>query len=199
LQQPQNVSLPHQTLPFLLLSIMVKLKDIEGRVFCFRSKSECAELGIPNSDIDEIVRIHKVILLDWVPGRKGWVKVMTITSKLREDWEYLPIAPTRKKPFPIQLQFRNGPEFIQGNVRMLNVTKLPLFSYLRIDESYEVPLEMMEEVVDPFGDQFMLRLSHQGGLKQLRGYLQRLETLRRSEMGRPLERADSRDQSIRSS
>ena len=62
---------------------------------------------------------------------------------------------------------------------MLNFTQLPLLSYLRIDESYEAPTQMLEEVVDQFGDQFTLRSSHQGGLKQLRGYLRHRENQKR--------------------
>jgi hypothetical protein len=55
--------------------------DIEERIYSFRSKAECAELGVVFLDIPSIVLCHMVLVLDQVPQRKGYVKVMTVGLK----------------------------------------------------------------------------------------------------------------------
>ncbi|KAF1809577.1 hypothetical protein P152DRAFT_153203 [Eremomyces bilateralis CBS 781.70] len=145
--------------------------SVEGRIYSFRSEAECAGLGVVFPDIPSIVLCHRVLVLDWIPQRKGYVKVMTITSKLRPDGEYLPISPTKKKPFPIQLRLQNGPESIVHNMRIINITALRLFSYLKIDSYYEVPLRILREEKDRFGCQLMLCPKHLGSIRHLRSYL----------------------------
>jgi hypothetical protein len=119
-----------------------------------------------------------------IPQRKGYVKVMTITSKCRPDGEYFPISPTKKKPFPIQLRLRNGPESIFHNMRIINPIALRLFSYLKIDSHYEVPLRILKEEVDRFGCQLMLCLKRQGGIRHLRSYLQHREKCQENELAK---------------
>ena len=168
---------------------MSSRNKVEGRICSFRSRQECADLGISFPNIPSIVTCHMVLVLDWVPEVHGFVEVMTVkhsswisgsimltalhqvTSKLRSDGEYLPISPTKKKPFPIQLRLQNGPESIHWNMRILNPTVLRLFSYLKIDSHYEVPLHILKEEVDRFGCQLMLCFRHQGGIRHLRSYL----------------------------
>jgi hypothetical protein len=55
--------------------------DVEGRIYSFRSKTECAELDVVFPDIPSIVLCHMVLVLDRVPQRKGYVKVMTVSLK----------------------------------------------------------------------------------------------------------------------
>jgi len=56
-------------------------------------------------------------------------------------------------------------------MRVINPTALRLFSYLKIDSHYEVPLDILKGEVDRFGCQLMLCLKHQGGIRHLRSYL----------------------------
>jgi hypothetical protein len=56
---------------------MVRLKDVQGRIYHFKGKSECAGLGIPCPVVPNIVRCHMVLVLDIVPGKKDYVKFMT--------------------------------------------------------------------------------------------------------------------------
>jgi len=55
---------------------MVRLRDVQGRVYKFKSKSEC--LGLLTLDIADIVRSHMVLVLDVVPGTLDHVKVMMV-------------------------------------------------------------------------------------------------------------------------
>lgn len=59
---------------------MVLLRDVQGRVYKFKSKSECLGLGIPTLDVTDIVRSHMVLVLDIVPGKLDYVKVMTVSA-----------------------------------------------------------------------------------------------------------------------
>ena len=54
---------------------------------------------------------------------------------------------------------------------MMRFTSLPKLSYLRLDESYEVPLRALVVVIDENGNQPMLRLKGQGGIRHLLHYL----------------------------
>jgi hypothetical protein len=47
-------------------SKMVRLKDVQGRIYHFKSKSECTGLGIPTPVVPEIVRRHMIFVLDVV-------------------------------------------------------------------------------------------------------------------------------------
>jgi hypothetical protein len=57
---------------------MVRLKDVEGKIYHFKSKSKCVELGILGSVVSDIVRFHMVLVLDIVPERTDYVKCMTV-------------------------------------------------------------------------------------------------------------------------
>ena len=63
-------------------------------------------------------------------------------------------------------------------MRIINPIVLRLFSYLKIDSHYEVPLYTLKEEVDRFGCQLMLCLKHQGGIRHLRSYLIRSDRSR---------------------
>lgn len=53
---------------------------VEGRVYSFRSRQECDDLGISFPKIPSIVTCHMVLVLDWVPGVRDAVRVMTVKS-----------------------------------------------------------------------------------------------------------------------
>ncbi|KAF2117637.1 hypothetical protein BDV96DRAFT_570594 [Lophiotrema nucula] len=144
---------------------------VEGRIYSFRSKQECADLGLPFPNVSKIVACHMVLVLDWVPQQRGYVEVMTITSSPRSDGEYLPISQTPKESYPIQLRLHNGPETIHWNMRCINLTVLRKLSYLKIDSRYHIPLSALREEEDHFGCQLMLCLTHEGGIRHLRSFL----------------------------
>ena len=62
-----------------VISKMVPLKDVQGRVYRFKSRSECFGLGMPTLDVTDVVRSHLVLVLDIVPGKLDYVKVMTVS------------------------------------------------------------------------------------------------------------------------
>ncbi|KAL3421824.1 hypothetical protein PVAG01_05980 [Phlyctema vagabunda] len=86
---------------------MVLLKDIQGRVYTFKSRSECLGLGILTPDVPDIVRSHMVLVLNIMPGKLDYMKVITITSTLKDNCDYVPISPAPKKGYTIQLRLRN--------------------------------------------------------------------------------------------
>jgi hypothetical protein len=57
---------------------MVQLRDVQGRVYKFKSKSECLGLGMLTLDVTDVVRSHMVLVLDVVLGKLDHVKVMTV-------------------------------------------------------------------------------------------------------------------------
>jgi hypothetical protein len=105
---------------------MVLLRDVQGRVYTFKSRSECLGLGMLTPDVPDIVRSHMVLVLNIVPGKLDYVKVMTvttyisnshllilnlqITSTLKDDYDYVPISPAPKKGYAIELRLRNHRE-----------------------------------------------------------------------------------------
>lgn len=58
---------------------MVRLKDVQGRIYRFKSKSECLDLGILTPDVPDIVRYHMVLVLGLAPGKRDYVQVMTVS------------------------------------------------------------------------------------------------------------------------
>lgn len=56
------------------------LRDVQGRVYKFKSRSECSGLGMLTLDITDVVRSHMVLVLDIVPGKLDYVKVMTVSA-----------------------------------------------------------------------------------------------------------------------
>jgi hypothetical protein len=66
--------------------------------------------------------------------------------------------PTKKKPYPTALRLQSGPESVFWNMRVINPTGLRVFSYLKIDTHYEVPLDIQKEQEDGFSRQLMLCL-----------------------------------------
>jgi hypothetical protein len=59
---------------------MMLLRDVQGRVYKFKSRSECLGLGMLTLDITDVVRSHMVLVLDIVPRRLDYVKVMTVSA-----------------------------------------------------------------------------------------------------------------------
>lgn len=53
--------------------------SVEGRVYQFRSQAECEELClILPEEITKVIRQHRVLALEHVAGRPGYVRVMTV-------------------------------------------------------------------------------------------------------------------------
>jgi len=152
------------------------------RVYKFKSISECLDLGIPTPVLPEKVRGHMVLVLGGVPRRLDYVKVMTITSTLKSNGDYVPISPTPKKGYTIQLQLRNYLVWHNRDTARF-IPALQKYSYLKIDSYYEVPIQMLVDVRDYFGNPLMIRSKHQGGLRQLRDYVVRRDLIR--EQGEP--------------
>lgn len=61
---------------------MVRLKQVHGRIYRFKEKSEYHDLGFPDDIVPNIVHQHMVLVLD-ITGRKDYVKVMTAS-----DWKF---------------------------------------------------------------------------------------------------------------
>jgi hypothetical protein len=59
---------------------MLLLRDVQGRVYKFKSRSECLGLGMLTLDVTDVVRSHMVLVLDIVPGKLDYVKVMTVST-----------------------------------------------------------------------------------------------------------------------
>ncbi|KIW67541.1 hypothetical protein PV04_06785 [Phialophora macrospora] len=78
---------------------MGRMECAAGRIYTLRSRSERASSGLLFPDIADMG-----LVLDGVLDKKDNVKVMT-----------LPISPTKKQHYPIQLRPRNGPSLVYGN------------------------------------------------------------------------------------
>jgi hypothetical protein len=52
---------PHQT---AVINKMVLLRDVQGRVYKFKSRSEYLGLGMLTLDVTDVVRSHMVLVLD---------------------------------------------------------------------------------------------------------------------------------------
>jgi hypothetical protein len=59
---------------------MVLLRDVQGRVYQFKSRSEYLGLGMLTLDVTDVVRSHMVLVLDIVPGKLDYVKVMIVSA-----------------------------------------------------------------------------------------------------------------------
>jgi len=117
-----------------------------------------------------------VFVLGGVPGKSAHVKVMPITSTSKADGNYVPITPTPKKGYTIQLQLRNYLVWHnEGEGRYFQ--RFTKHSYLKIDSYYEVPTQMLVDVKDHFDNPFMATSKGQGGLRQLRDYVRRRDSI----------------------
>jgi hypothetical protein len=96
---------------------------------------------------------------------------------LKDDGEYVPISPTPKKGYAIQIRLRNQLEWYHRDA-VLRITMLPLFSYLKIDSYYEVPIQILDEAADGMGKPLMIWGKHQGGLGELRDHVRRCDQFR---------------------
>jgi hypothetical protein len=59
---------------------MVSSGDVQGKIYKFKSNSECSDLGVPTPDLPDKVRGHMVLVLSTVPGKLNFVKVMTVSA-----------------------------------------------------------------------------------------------------------------------
>ena len=50
---------------------MVPLKEVQGRIYKFKSRSECFGLGLPTLDITDVVRSQLFLALDVEQG--SWI------------------------------------------------------------------------------------------------------------------------------
>ncbi|KUJ07675.1 uncharacterized protein LY89DRAFT_351180 [Mollisia scopiformis] len=149
---------------------MIQQRDVQGRIYSFKSTSEYLDSGVQIPDIPDAVKLHMVLVLDLVPGKHQLLKVMIITTTSAVDGEYVPISPTPKKGYAIQLRLRSHTVWHHGAA----VTRYPSLgtdSYLKIDEHYEVPIQMLREVTDRAGNPFMIYPKRQGGVAQLRHHV----------------------------
>jgi hypothetical protein len=62
-----------------VINKMVPPKDVQGRIYKFKSKSECLGLGIPIPVVPDIVRGHMILVLGVVPGKMDYVKIITVS------------------------------------------------------------------------------------------------------------------------
>ncbi|CZT06992.1 uncharacterized protein RAG0_12568 [Rhynchosporium agropyri] len=159
---------------------MVLLKDIQGRICTFLSSTECLDLDTTTLVLPKKVRRNMVLVLGGVPGTSNHVKVMPITSTFKAGSDYVPIAPTPKKGYTIQLQLRTYRVWHNGSEERY-FQRLLKHSYLKIDSSYEVPTQMLVDVKDHFDNPFMVISKGQGGLRQLQEYIHRRDSIREQE------------------
>lgn len=178
---------------------MASERDLaQGKIYTFRPISECFDLGIDATIIPHIVRRHMVLVVGAVPRMGGrYVKVMTvsaetdrsstkslqITTTLNDGGDYVPISPTRKERYPIQLRLRDYPD--RNSEQIMIISQLEKYSYLKIDECYEVPLQMLLECRDDYGNHYMILRKHRGGLAQLQNHIRKRDLAREAE-NRPL-------------
>jgi hypothetical protein len=67
----------HQT---AVVNKMVLLRDVQGKVYKFKSRSDYLGLGMLTPDVLDVVRSHMVLVLGIVPGKLDYVKVMTVST-----------------------------------------------------------------------------------------------------------------------
>ncbi|PVH77288.1 hypothetical protein DL98DRAFT_591387 [Cadophora sp. DSE1049] len=149
---------------------MVHKHEVQGRIYRFKPQTTCLKLGITDSEISAIpsrIRSNLVLVLDSVKSRKGYVEVMGITphTNATPPGTYLPISPTPKKDHALQIQLCNN----QTDQSELVITRLPGRGerYLRVDERWEVPIRMLEGLVDGLGDEIRVRMKRRGGMGEL--------------------------------
>jgi hypothetical protein len=99
---------------------------------------------------------------------------------LKDGGDYVPISPTPKKGYAIQLRLRNYHEGHHRDAARL-IPILPKYSYLKIDLYYEVPIQMLVESTDCFGHPLMVWPKYQGGLGELLDHVQRRDLIRKKE------------------
>lgn len=115
-----------------------------GKFFKFRDTSEWDEDAKRDIRIPKIVRGHMVVALEKSDNRRGFVKIVTVTSTQADNVDtdlLVPIAPSPKnRNTKMQLEIANVGFGWSG--RLLH--RLQLRSYLRVDEVYEVPANVLE-------------------------------------------------------
>jgi hypothetical protein len=59
---------------------MVLLRDVQGGLYKFKSRSECLGLGMLTLDIADVICSYMVLILDIVPGKLDYIKVVTVSA-----------------------------------------------------------------------------------------------------------------------
>ncbi|KAF2874773.1 hypothetical protein BDV95DRAFT_603566 [Massariosphaeria phaeospora] len=120
---------------------------MDGAICNVLPQNECTKAGI-FSDIVGGARGHMVLVIGEKPNAPGLWRVATITSTLKDintngDYidNYIPFAPLRKKPFPLQLQL------VQDRWSAWR-TEFDKYSYLRIDREFCVGTDALIQVTD---------------------------------------------------
>lgn len=92
---------------------------------------------------------------------------------------YLPISPTPKKRYPLQLQLCKN----RNDQSELLITCLPGRGdkYLRVDEKWEVQMNILEGLVDGIGDEIRVRMKRRGRMGELGEWIGRWEAERARE------------------
>ncbi|CZR69189.1 uncharacterized protein PAC_19089 [Phialocephala subalpina] len=163
-------------LPFVPRRNMVQRKDVQGRIYHFKNKEVCENLGITGPDIPDIIHDLMFLAPDIVPGKKHH-----ITPHAFSQEDYIPISPTPKKPYPIQLRLRSHFVWSRGSL-VPAYPSLGPSSYLKIDEWYEVPIQMLQQATDVNKNEFVVFAKGQGGVAQLRDWVRRRDQARALEL-----------------
>ena len=71
----------------------------------------------------------------------------------------------------MQILLVNGPEQVIRGFRYLNITRLRKDSYLRIDRSFRVSINVLVKLKDQWNMHMRIVPSRQGGFKQLQAHL----------------------------
>ncbi|KAL2063705.1 hypothetical protein VTL71DRAFT_5510 [Oculimacula yallundae] len=141
---------------------MVHRNEVIGRIYTFNPNMTAAE----KNKIPPHIRRRFVLVLDTVPGREGYVKILGITPYVSPSYTYIPIAPTPKSTYPMQLLLRKNYTFSQlkhgefVNVKAPGNPEL----YVRVDESFEVEVGVLVGVRDKMGDDVAVRRRKRRGM-----------------------------------
>lgn len=120
------------------------------------------------------VKVMTVSISSW---KKPLVTIETtqITSSLKGEIDnYLPIAPLRKQPFPVQLQLQTHLTTDRGQTAV-SIPTLDRYSYLKINESYDIPIQILNQAYDDDDVPLKILTKGKGGVGELRCYLRRRE------------------------
>ncbi|KAL6697175.1 hypothetical protein J3F84DRAFT_368212 [Trichoderma pleuroticola] len=114
----------------------------QGKVYRISPNQWDEDISVTLLQLPKAVKEHMVIVVGRAKTQPHWLEVVTITksfsSKINKDL-YIPIAPSpMNRRAHTQLHFCDDP---YGNA------SLPFNSYVRVDEVYQVPQYVLEEVI----------------------------------------------------
>ncbi|KAJ8060234.1 hypothetical protein OCU04_010578 [Sclerotinia nivalis] len=164
---------------------MIDPGQVEGKIYRCKFWGDIDEKLMTEEIRGYIYRLRQahVLCLGDVRDREDFVKVMTIKAswELEENQEYLPLLPTPKDSYPIRIRLRNKLGCYDYTHWVRRYAHLAPQTYLRIDETYEVSILLLEELVDQYGCAMQIKARHHGGLAELRDYVRRRDQARVSE------------------